>query len=170
LETFPEEGIVGVLTESGADVGILPESGAGLVLTEAGLKVAVCFFLEGGTAVLADVGSEVDFLGCRLFGLEGGGAGGGGLTPESLGFHLLVRGLEGGFGFLALTLALATTLLARVVVVVVVVVVVAVMVVVVAASRWAASSASGFTTTSDVTGVTKLYSRERLVALSVSSL
>lgn len=34
----------------------------------------------------------------------------------------------------------------------------------------AASSASGLTTTKEVTGVTKLYLRERLVALSVRSL
>lgn len=34
----------------------------------------------------------------------------------------------------------------------------------------AVSSASGLTTTKEVTGVTKLYFRERLVALSVSSL
>lgn len=34
----------------------------------------------------------------------------------------------------------------------------------------AVSSASGLTTTKEVTGVTKLYLRERLVALSVRSL
>lgn len=34
----------------------------------------------------------------------------------------------------------------------------------------AGSSASGLTTTKEVTGVTKLYLRERLVALSVRSL
>lgn len=56
-------------------------------------------------------------------------------------------------------------------------VVVAVVVVVVAAlfgcavvGVGAVSSASGLTTTKEVTGVTKLYLRERLVALSVRSL
>lgn len=79
---------------------------------------------------------------------------------------MLGLGLDGELGFFA---APATDTLVVAVVVVVVVIVVAV-VGLAMVGVGAASSASGLTTTKEVTGVTKLYLRERLVALSASSL
>lgn len=71
--------------------------------------------------------------------------------------------LDGELGFLAAD-ALAVEVVVAVVVIVAAVVGFAVV------GVCADSSSSGFTTTKDVTGVTKLYLRERLVALSASNL
>ncbi len=79
---------------------------------------------------------------------------------------MLGLGLEGELGFFAAPAG--DTLVVAVVVAVVVIVAVTVGFAVVGVG--AASSASGLTTTKEVTGVTKLYLRDRLVALSASNL
>lgn len=155
MAIFPAGGGEAVLESFWEGVGFLPERGAGAVLMELGLEVVVVFF-DGETPVFAvEVGDEC-FLVCGIF---GGGCGG-------LGFVLLGLGLEGVLGFFA---APAADIL-LVAVVVAVVVVVAAVVGFAVVGLGAASSASGLTTTKEVTGVTKLYLRERFVALSANNL
>lgn len=121
-------------------VGFLPRIPAGVVFVKPGLAVVVVF-LE----TLA-VGGVV-----FLSAVEGG-LGGSGFVLFGL------MGLEGfGVFVVAVAVAVVVTLAAAVAVVVVGLCVVV-------------SSASGLTTTKEVTGVTKLYLSERLVALSASNL
>lgn len=153
VDIFPAGGGEAVLESFWEGVGFLPENGAGAVLTEPGLEVVVVFLVSKIPVFAGGVGVEI-FLACGVF---GGGWGGSG-------FVLFGLGLEGELGFFA---APDTLMVA---VVVAVVVMVAAMVGFAVGGVCAASSASGLTTTKEVTGVTKLYLRDRLVALSVSNL
>lgn len=153
VEAFPGAGGAAVFIR---EVGILPPAGGGAVLE---CWVAPGFLpLNGAGGLLPELGlgvvvvleGETAVFGADAFGLGGGGGGLGRAFP-----------LDAELG---LRPAAADALLVAVLVAVVVIVAVAV----VAGER--TSSTSGLTTTSDVTGVTKLYLRERLEALSSRSL
>lgn len=155
VETFPGAGAAAVFRELIREVGILPPAGGGAVSE---CWVVPGFLpLNGAGGLLTELGLEVVVLldgetavfGTDAFGLVGGACGSG--FP-----------FDGELGLLPTAAADAL----RVAVLVAVVVMVAAAAVV---GGWT-SSTSGLTTTREVTGVTKLYLRERLVALSTSSL
>lgn len=154
VETFAGAGAAAVFRALIREVGLLPLAGGGAVLE---CWVVPGFLpLSGAGGLLTELGLEVVVL------LEG----------EAAGFGVDAFGLVGGAlgsGFplelgLLPTAAAAGSLLVAVLVAVVVIVAVAAVV------GEGTSSSSGLTTTKEVTGVTKLYLRERLVALSTSSL
>lgn len=159
VETFPGAGAAAVFRGLIREVGILPPAGGGAVLEC--WVVLGCLPLNGAVGLLPELGLEVVFLldgeravcGVDAFGLVGGGLG--------WGFPF-----DGGLGLFPTAAAAAAADAGLVAVLVAVVVIVPAAVVV---GEWT-SSTSGLTTTKDVTGVTKLYVRERFVALSTSSL
>lgn len=155
VETFAGAGAAAVFRALIREVGLLPPAGGGAVLE---CWVVPGFLtLSGAGGLLTELGLEVVVLlkgetavfGVEAFGLVGGALGSG--FPLEL-------------GLLPTAAAAAGPLLVAVLVAVVVIVAVAVVV------GEGTSSSSGLTTTKEVTGVTKLYLRERLVALSTSSL
>lgn len=168
VEILPAGGTEAVLESFWEGVGFLPMNGAGAALMVLGLEVIVVFLVNGETMVFAVEGGDGFFLGLGVF-VEwpGGGWGVAGLGDPGSGFVLSGLGLDGNLGFFADDILAAVI---GVVGVVAVVVCFAVVVVGVVVAVGAASSASGFTTTKEVTGVTKLYFRERLVAFSASNL
>lgn len=153
VETFPGAGAAAVFRGLIREVGILPLAGGSAVLEcwvvpgFLPLKGAGGLSTELGLEVVVLLEGETAIFGANAFGLVGGALG--------LGFPF-----DGELGLFPAAAALLVAVLVAVVVTVAAAVVV---------GEWA-SSTSGLTTTKEVTGVTKLYLRERLVALSTSSL